>query len=144
LAEFADSFESVWHARTRLYEEVLGLRDRLKQEEKIVSELRAESERAAADRAALLTELERARASLEGRSPVLPMPPQTGSVESFLQDRDRLLDEVTRRDVDTPEERQKLLEFLLDALKRVEQVPSDGQDAVTEPAESGKTLPPPR
>lgn len=85
LAEIAESFESVWHQRSDLYEEVkrlqaevqdadrrqqlqnaetADLRELLKHQEAAIANLREEAERMEADRRALSADSQRARAEL--------------------------------------------------------------------------------
>lgn len=104
MAEIADSFESVWHDRTRLYEEVLQLREQLRARERMIEELRGKARLRP-------TETDSA-AAVEGA-----VRDATGAVAT--------------------EERQKLIDFLLDALKQVERVPSNGSGPVGQPPDPG-------
>ncbi len=99
MAEIADSYESVWHGRTRLYEEVLQLREQLREREETI---------------ALLREQLRLRQT---------QPDPAAAPEEAAHG--------------GAEERQKLIDFLLDALKQVERVPTNGSGAVAEPSDSG-------
>jgi hypothetical protein len=99
MAEIADSFESVWHGRTRLYEEVQQLREQLRQRDEAIAELREQ------------LRLRQAQ------------PDSAAAPEQEDQDNARAAH---------VEERQKLIDFLLDALKQVEQVPTNGSGAMAE------------
>ena len=125
LAEIADSFEAVWHERTRLYEEV-------RREQAVGAQLRDEAERARADRDARVAELSRAQANIrELQAAMEELEPAYGQ-EELRKERDKLLDEVRRMGAATVEERrmrQKLVDFLLDGLKRVERAQANGSTA---------------
>jgi chromosome segregation ATPase len=154
LADIADSFEAVWHERTRLYQDVLRLQEQLKREQAAITTVRSEVERARADRSALLAELEQAQADVRQlRAAMEQLEPGDLEAERRLaaeraqlreatdelrKERDRLLDEVRRMDAATAEERnmrERLVDFLLDGLKRVERVPLNGSEATVERGE---------
>jgi hypothetical protein len=146
----------VWHARTRLYEEVQQLRGQAKRDEATIAELRNEAGRNEADRDALQAEIARlqpgspasnyapARAerpspgeSAEGEPGFSPDDDRLEDVtQRFWRERERLLADIRRGEaVGTEEERKKLLDFLLDALKQVERVSPNGSEAIAEPRE---------
>jgi chromosome segregation ATPase len=154
LADIADSFEAVWHERTRLYQDVLRLQEQLRREQAAITTVRSEVERARADRSALLAELEQAQADVRQlRAAMEQLEPGDLEAERRLaaeraqlreatdelrKERDRLLDEVRRMDAATAEERnmrERLVDFLLDGLKRVERVPLNGSEATVERGE---------
>jgi hypothetical protein len=114
LADIADSFEAVWHDRTRLYEEVQRLRGVLRENEAAAELLRADAERLEADHERALAELAEYRSS--------------GQVEpdEVRQERDQLLEEIRGGRAASAEQRKELLEFLLDALRDVGPVPANG------------------
>jgi cell division septum initiation protein DivIVA len=132
LATIAESFESVWHQRTDLYaevtrlrtevqaagrlerlqkEEIANLQERLKHQEATIATLREESERMETDREALLAERERARA-------------EQGELRSSLLKEAQ--QEVAREKTLMAMKHKKLSEFLLAALKEVEQASTNG------------------
>lgn len=145
LAEIADSFAAVWNERTRLYEDVLQLRKQL-------AELREETERAVADRGALVSKLEHAQANARDLSAAMeqlePSEEEQRSasertqlrdlVEKLQNERDRLQEDLRRVDSATAEERssrEKLVQFLMEALKQVEMAGPGGSKARSEPGE---------
>jgi DivIVA domain-containing protein len=163
LAEIADSFEAVWHERTSLYEEVVQLREQLRQEEAAIAELRDEGERTKVDRDALLAQLELRQAEVrELRAAVKQVehPPRDHTEEEYgssaegaqlrsvteelRKERDRVLDEIRRGGAAAADERKKLLEFLLDALKQVEGMSSNGLDAAAQSSDLHKRRESPR
>ena len=74
-------------------------------------------------------------ASRRKENPVSPEDSRLGDVtQRFWRERERLLADMRRGEaVGTEEERKKLLDFLLDALKQVERVAPNGSDAITDP-----------
>lgn len=121
LAEVADSFETVWHDRTRLYEEVVKLRETLRANEAAAAALRAELEQVKAEHEQVLAGLERYRSA---QTPSEELPPH----------QDRLLDELRGGRAADAEQRQQLLEFLLDALREIGPSPN-GSAAFQEAAD---------
>jgi cell division septum initiation protein DivIVA len=141
LATIAASFESVWHQRTNLYAEVkrleaelqdagrleqlqkqqiADLQERLKDLEPTIATLREEIERLEAAREALLADRERARAEQSTlRSSLVEQAQQEVAHERALMDM----------------KHKKLSEFLLAALKDVEQASTNGSANVHDLAE---------
>jgi len=141
LATIAASFESVWHQRTDLYaevkrleaelqdagrieelqkEQIANLHQRLKDLEPAVATLRDEVERLEAARETLLAERERARAEQSTL--------RSSLVEQAQQEvaHERALMEMKHK---------KLSEFLLAALKDVEQTSTNGSASAHDLAE---------
>ena len=114
LADVADSFEAVWHERTRLYEEVLRLRDALRDNEAEAEALRADAERIKAHHERVLAELAEYRSSGQFQS------------SEVRPERDRLLEDIRGGRATGAEQRKQLLEFLLDALREIGPLPSNG------------------
>ena len=137
LAEIAESFEAVWHERTQFYEELR--RDRAE-----LTRLRDQTARADSDRDALIDELERARASIrelqaamEQLEPARDEEGRLVSAEELRNERDRLLEEVQRMSAATVQERetrQRMIDFLLDGLKRVERTRGNGSNVDVGPS----------
>jgi DivIVA domain-containing protein len=146
LAEIADSFEAVWHQRTTLYADVEQLQAQLKRQETALADRqREQSERNETDRAALLAQLEHTQTELrelhaareqlnteqrerdqeQERSAAELTRLQT-EAERLRNERDRLLEETRRWTTAIKEERQKLSDFLLNALNQVEQLTPNG------------------
>jgi DivIVA domain-containing protein len=158
LAEIADSFETVWHERTRLFEDVRQLQEQLRQREAAVAKLHDEAKRAETDRQALLAELERAHADVRelcaameqleppqshrdeaGEQPSAELSRLRGAVEELRTERDRLLGEVQRLGAVSADERKMrkdFSDFLRNALTEVERVSSNGQEPPGPPSEA--------
>ena len=143
LAEIAESFEAVWHERTQFYEELR--RDRAE-----LTRLRDQTARADSDRDALIDELEQARASvrelqavMEQLEPARDAEGHLVSTDDLRKERDRLLEEVRRMGVATAEERdtrERIIDFLLDGLKRVERTQANGSRTEPEERRAGQDI----
>ena len=119
LADVADSFEAVWNDRTRLYEEVLKLREQLRDNGDAAAALHAQIERIETEREKVVAELAEYHSSEQTQSEV-------------QQERDRLLEEIRGGRAASAEQRKGLLEFLLDALRQVGPLPGNGSHASAE------------
>ena len=141
LAEIADSFEAVWHERTRLYEDVLRLQEQLRGEQPAIMKLRDDAERTRSELKDAQANVRELRAAIDQREPT---PGNRGqderltsaeptrlndAAEELRKERDQLREEVRRLAAVAAEERKKLVEFLLDAQKQIERVPSNGLEA---------------
>jgi septal ring factor EnvC (AmiA/AmiB activator) len=114
LADVADSFEEVWHDRTRLYEEVLRLRQALGDKEAAADALRADIDRINTDHERALAQLAEYRSSEQSAS------------DEERREGNRLLEEIRGGRTAGAEQRKELLEFLLDALREIGPPPSNG------------------
>ena len=145
MAEIAESFKAVWHERTRLYQDVQRLQEQL-------ADLQNKTERARADHDDLLSKLEHSQANVreltaameqlepaqdahgEGAQLSAAERGQLGQLlEKLQEERDRLVEELRRVDAATAEERSsrdKLVRFLMEALKQVELASQTGSKAV--------------
>ena len=141
LATIADSFESVWHQRTDLHaelkrlqsevqdarrleqlhkEEIENLRERMKDGEATIANLRKEAARMKADREALLAEHQRAKVEQD-------------ELRSSLVDEAQ--QQVAREKALMATKHKKLSEFLLAALEEVEQAATNGSTDARDVAE---------
>lgn len=122
----------MWHARTRLYEEVVQLREQARRDGATIAELRAEAARSDAARDARHAEPPASSGGSEQGEPgAATENARFGEVTQEFGKEQRLLADIRRGEaVGTPEERKRLLDFLLDALKQVERVFPNGSDGI--------------
>jgi len=151
LAEIAASFEEVWHQRTRLFEEVQRLREQVEHREELIARLQTEVaglSGASEDTAGLDGEPLEPGAAPPAAAEADAAPTADTSVVEHMaaelrEQSDHLLGEIHNGGVSSADERKKLLEFLLDALRRVDEVSTNGgspgsadRDGTEQPADT--------